>query len=156
MNKQIQYIITTLQNVNSGEPWFGRSVYAILEEVDTSKAYIKPNNTEHSLIELLYHMLTWAAFILKSLENAGKDELTAIEQLDWREIDPAVHNWEKGLAEFKSVNEKIIQLLNTKDDEFLKEIVNQRKFNFRFMLNGLIHHHIYHLGQIAYVKKLLS
>lgn len=155
MNKETQSIIRNLQNVLDGEPWFGRSVYCLLEEVDASKVYISPNNTEHSFIELLYHMLTWAEFTLKSLEKTGKDEITAIEQLDWREIDPAVHSWEKGLAEFKSANEKIIRTLQTKGDDFLKEIVDFRKYNFRFLLNGLIQHHIYHLGQIAYVKKII-
>jgi uncharacterized damage-inducible protein DinB len=156
MNKEIQSIISNLQAVNNGESWFGRSVYTILDEVDTSKIYIKPNNTEHSLIELLYHMLTWAEFTLKRIEKGQIQDMGAFEKKDWREIDPAVHSWEKGLAEFKSINEKIIQLLNEKDDEFLKEIVDYRKYNFRFLLNGYIQHNIYHLGQVAYVKKLLT
>jgi uncharacterized damage-inducible protein DinB len=156
MNIEIQSIVSDLQSVNNGEPWFGRSVYAILEEVDTSKVYIKPGNTEHSLIELLYHMLTWAEFTLKRIEKDLIQDLAAFEKMDWREIDPTVHNWEKGLAEFKSINEKIIQLLNKKDDEFLKETVDYRIYNFGGLLKGLIQHHIYHLGQIAYVKKLLS
>lgn len=156
MNIEIQSIVSDLQSVNNGEPWFGRSVYAILEEVDTSKVYIKPGNTEHSLIELLYHMLTWAEFTLKRIEKDPIQDLAVFEKMDWREIDPAVHNWEKGLAEFKSINEKIVQLLNKKDDEFLKETVDYRTYNFGVLLKGLIQHHIYHLGQIAYVKKLLS
>ena len=59
MNKETQSIIKRLETTLSGEPWFGRAVYAILEEVDGKKATIKPNGTEHSLIELLYHMITW-------------------------------------------------------------------------------------------------
>ena len=156
MNREMQSIIHNLQQVNNGEPWFGRPVYAILDEVDASKVYIKPNNTEHSLIELLYHMLTWAEFTLKRIEKDSIQDMAAFEKMDWREIDPAVHNWKKGLIEFKSVNEKIIQLLDKKNDEFLKEIVDYRKYNFRFLLNGYIQHNIYHLGQIAYVKKLLA
>jgi len=156
MNKEIQSIIHNLQAVSNGEPWFGRSVYAILEEVETSKIYIKPNNTEHSLIELLYHILTWAEFTLKRIERDQIQDMAAFEKMDWRKIDPAKHSWEKGLTEFKTVNEKIIQLLNKKDDEFLKEIVDYRKYNYRFLLNGYIQHNIYHLGQIAYAKKLLS
>jgi len=156
MNKEIQSIISTLQNILDGEPWFGRSVYAILNEIDETKVDQKPNENSHSLLELLYHMNTWTAFTLKSLEKAGKDEITAVEEIDWRTIDSAIHSWEKGMAEFRSMNEKIIELLNDKDDSLLKEMVDFRKFNFRFLLNGLIQHHIYHLGQIAYVKKLFA
>src|SRR5260221_2970465 len=156
MNREMQSIIHNLQQVNNGEPWFGRPVYAILDEVDASKVYIKPNNTEHSLIELLYHMLTWAEFTLKRIEKDSIQDMAAFEKMDWREIDPAVHNWKKGLTEFKSVNEKIIRLLDKKNDEFLKEIVDYRKYNFRFLMNGYIQHNISQLGQIVYVKKLLA
>ena len=156
MNKEIQSIIRNLIQVNSGEPWFGRAVYTILDEIDPAIVHQKPNENSHSLLQLLYHLITWAEFTLKSIEKTGKEDITAIEQTDWREIDPAIHSWQKGLGEFKNVNEKIIALLKTKDDEFLKEMVEHRKYNFRFLLNGLIQHNIYHLGQVAYVKKLLS
>ena len=55
-----------------------------------------------------------------------------------------------------ATHQHIIALLQTKDDEFLKEIVDYRKYNFRFLLNGLIQHNIYHIGQIAYIKKILA
>lgn len=60
------------------------------------------------------------------------------------------------MAEFKSIHKKIAALLNKKDYTFLEEIVDYRKYNYRFLLNGMIEHNIYHLGQIAYLKKLLS
>jgi DinB superfamily len=156
MNKEIQSIIRNLQNTLSGEPWFGRALYSIMEEVDASKVYMKPDDKEHSLIELLYHMNTWAMFCLLQLKNASPEEMKATESIDWREIDPANHNWKKGMEEFKETHNEIISILETKNDEFLAEMVSGRKFNFRFMLNGLIQHNIYHLGQIAYVKKLLA
>lgn len=156
MNKEVQSIIRNLQNTLSGEPWFGRAVYPILEEADVSKVYTKPNDTEHSLIELLYHIITWADFTLKRIEKDKTNDLAAAENMDWREIDPKVHTWKKGLAEFKVIHKKIIALLKKKDDTFLKEKVDYRKYNYRFLLNGLIQHNIYHLGQIAYLKKLLT
>jgi uncharacterized damage-inducible protein DinB len=153
MNKEIQSIIHNLQNVLEGQCWYGRAVYQILNEIDPATVYHKPTEKSHSMIELLYHMNTWAAFCLKSMENAGKEEMTVIEENDWRIIDPAHHSWEKGLAEFKSLHEKIISLLQTKEDDWLNEKVKFREYNFRFMLNGLIQHNIYHLGQIAYLNK---
>lgn len=155
MNKELQSIIRNLQNVNAGEPWYGRPVYSILDEVDPSVAHIKPNQSGHSLLELLYHMLTWAEFTLKRIEGDPDMDVAAFEKLDWREIDPAVHTWEKGLTAFKSTHGRIIALLEHKEDSILSEIVDHRKYNFRFLLNGLIQHNIYHLGQIAYVQKFL-
>ncbi len=156
MNKELQSIIRNLQNTLNGEPWFGRPVYALLEETDPAVVYKKPNDNSHSLIELLYHMITWAEFTLKRVEGNKEQDLAAFEKMDWRHIDPAVHTWEKGVKQLEKVHAGLVALLETKTDDFLKEIVDYRKYNFRFLLNGLIQHNIYHAGQIAYVHKLIG
>ena len=156
MKTAIQSLIKRLETVTTGEPWFGRSVYALLDEVDSKKVHTRPGNADHSLIDLLYHMITWADFTLKRIEKDKINDLAAFEAMDWRTIDPKKHNWKKGLAEFKSINKKIIALLNKKDDDFLIEIVDYRKYNFHFLINGMIEHHIYHAGQVAYLVKVLG
>lgn len=155
MNKEIQAIIRRIENVNSGEPWFGKAIYSLLEEVDPKKAASKPNGAGHSILELLWHMNTWASFTLKRLEKDDVQDLAAFESLDWRSLDPKLHTWKKGLSEFKGTHKKIVAILKKKDDSFLKEIVDYRKYNYRFLLNGLIEHNIYHAGQIAYLNKFL-
>ena len=157
MNKETLYIAKTFEDTLSKQPWFGRPVYVIIGEADESKVHTKPNGTEHSMIELLWHMNTWAEFTLGSLEGRSVDEMKAIEANDWRTIDPKTHTWKKGLEQLKSTHKKIVELLNQKaDDSFLGDIVPLREYNFRYMLNGLIQHNIYHLGQVAYLKKMLG
>ncbi|MFT3826743.1 MAG: DinB family protein [Chitinophagaceae bacterium] len=158
MNQAIQNIIQHLQETLEGDPWYGRPVYAILEEVHPAIVYDRPgkNDTSHSLIDLLYHMITWSEFTLKRLEKDQEKDSAYSDKLDWRNIDPTVHTWENGLKEFWLLNNAIIEILETKDDSLLEEKVDFREYNFGVLLNGLIEHHIYHLGQIAYVKKLLE
>ena len=156
MNTEIQTITSNLQNALTSHPWYGRAVYAILEEVNEDKVYIQPNSNSHSLIDLLYHMLTWAEFAQKRIEKETITDMAVFEASDWRQIDPAVHTWKKGLAALKASHNKIIELLQSKDDTFLHEKVDYRKYDFRYLLNGLIQHNIYHLGQVAYVNKLLA
>ena len=60
------------------------------------------------------------------------------------------------MAQFKVTHDLIIELLGTKDDKFLSGKVDYREYNFKFLLHGIIQHDIYHIGQIAYLKKLLS
>lgn len=155
MNREIQSIIRNLQRVNTGQPWYGRSVYELLGEVSPDKAFEKPGKDGHSLIELLYHLVNWTEFVMRRVQGTKDEDPLEVEHLDWRKIDPSQHSWDEGLTAFKSANDRIIELLDKKNDDFLKEIVDYRKFNFRFMLNGLIQHHIYHLGQIAYINKFL-
>jgi uncharacterized damage-inducible protein DinB len=156
MRKQIDYLITTIHSVLEGQPWYGEPAMKILHGVDPANAYKKPNNNSHSLIELLYHMVTWAEFTLKRLEQKEETDMNAFEKLDWRDINPEEHTWEKGMAQFKVTHDLIIDVLGTKDDEFLSGKVDYRDYNFRFLLHGIIQHDIYHLGQIAYLNKLLK
>jgi uncharacterized damage-inducible protein DinB len=155
MRKEIDYFITTLHSILEGQPWYGKPVIKILQEIDPAIVYKKPNENSHSLIELLYHMNTWAEFTLKRLEKDLEEDLAAFESLDWRPIDSKEHTWEKGVAQFKVTHDLIIEFLETKEDEFLSEIVDYREYNFRFLLHGIIQHDIYHIGQIAYLSKLL-
>jgi hypothetical protein len=63
----------------------------------------------------------------------------------------------KGLEQLKATHNKIVEMLNQKtDDNYLSDIVPLRKYNFRYLLNGLVQHNIYHLGQVAYLKKMLA
>jgi len=156
MNKETQYIIKSFESTLGGQPWFGRGVYEMLGEIDESIVKMKPNDNSHSLLELLWHMCTWAEFVLANLEEKSKDDLSAIEKNDWRNINPVLHSWKNGVNELKSIHSKIIESLSKKeDDSFLSDMVPTRQYNFRFMLNGLVQHNIYHLGQIAYIKKML-
>lgn len=156
MNKETQYIIKNLETTLSGQPWFGRGVYEILGEIDESIVKMKPNDNSHSLLDLLWHMNTWAEFCLANLESRTPEALVEIESNDWRVINPVKHSWKNGVNELKETHNKIIDLLNKKtDDSFLSDMVPNRKYNYRFMLNGLSQHNIYHLGQIAYIKKML-
>ena len=152
MNKEVLTIANSFTDTLTSQPWFGRSVYELLEEVDESKVHTKPNGTEHSMIELLWHMNVWAEFTLANLEKRSSKELKAIEENDWRDIDPKKHTWKAGLEQLKTTHAKIIELLNQSDDRFLSDMVPNRSYNFHYMLKGLVQHNIYHIGQVAYLK----
>ena len=156
MNDTIKEIIQRLDNTLNGDPWFGRSAQSLLQEIDPELVYLHPGDNGHSIADLLWHMITWAQFTLDRLEKKPEPDMAAFESLDWRILDPKTHSWKKGLKEFDSVYKKIIRQLKTKEDISLKEKVDYRSYNFQFLLNGLIEPTIYHLGQIAYIHKLLN
>jgi len=155
MNNEVQSIITNLDRVVNGQPWYGEAVMPMLQKIHPAVVYINPKNS-HAAIEILYHMINWAQFTLNRLQRKPEEELMDSEESDWRTIDPKEHTWKNGLAEFQALHKQIISILQKKEDAFLGELVDFRDYNFRFLLNGLIQHHIYHLGQIAFLKNLLG
>jgi uncharacterized damage-inducible protein DinB len=155
MKNEVQSIITNLERVLTGQPWYGEAVMPMLRKIHPAVVFINPKNS-HAAIEILYHMINWAQFTLNRLQRKQEEELVDSEESDWRTIDARIHTWEKGLAEFEQIHKQIVAELQTKDDSFLTQMVDSRDYNFRFLLNGLIQHNIYHLGQIAFLKNLLG
>lgn len=155
MNGEIRSIIDNLKEVLSGNPWYGKSALILFSEIDPALAHEKLNDQSHSLAELLFHMVTWAEFIRHRLMKDEQMDEETVETLDWRALDPSTHTWENGVAQFTEATHTIIRLLEDSSDQLLDEKVDYRDYNFRHLLNGLVQHNIYHLGQIAYVKKLL-
>jgi uncharacterized damage-inducible protein DinB len=156
MNKELESITRHLDNVFKGDPWYGRSVLPVLEEIKGHDVFKAPYAGGHSLIELLYHTLNWTNFVLKRVEKDPKQDIQHFMQQDWITIVPGTHTWAKGLKALKQSHKQLITLLQKKDDDLLTEMVEGRKFNYRVMLYGLTDHYIYHLGQVVYVKKWLE
>lgn len=155
-NKEIQSLAKRIANVINGEPWFGESLLSLLQGIDPEKAKQPAPGNAQSMTALLWHMNTWAGFILDRIEKKPFDrDLLARE--DWRVLKPRVHTWEKGLTRFRDLHEKIVsRLLKIKDDQWLKEKVEGRDYDYSFLLNGLTEHAIYHTGQIVLLNKILS
>jgi len=102
-------------------------------------------------------MITWREFTIKSLRNDDEKSRQYFEENDWRDLD---HNdkslLEKGLQRLDETQSELIDALQDQQDSRLNEIVPGKKYNFRKLLYGIIHHDIYHIGQVAYVVKLLQ
>ena len=156
MNTEIVQITQQLQDVYDGDPWFGRSIKSLLKDANPDNSFEKPND-QHSILDLLWHMITWREFTINSLRNNDKKSLQYFEDNDWRKLD---HNdrslLEKGLQRLGETQSELIEALQYQHDSRLNEIVPGKKYNFRNLLYGIIHHDIYHIGQIAFVIKLLQ
>lgn len=156
MNIELKMYAAQLNENFSGEPWFGRNILAILSEIDEDIACQKPNG-QHSILELLYHMINWRLFTINRLEKSSAPGSNYFEENDWQLLD---HNdkslWQKGIEQLKNTQQKLVNLLNTLKDEELQNPVHERDYENRTLISGIIQHDVYHLGQIAYIKKMLS
>lgn len=152
MQTAINHIINRMENTLTGDPWYGRSVFSILEDCPAEKTSLPETSNSHSLPDLLWHMITWAEFTLRRIEGR-QDDPKEMEILDWRKLDPSIHTWANGLREIRQVHDQIIARLKEKEDDFLLQKVDYRSYDFGYLLHGLIDHTIYHLGQIALLQK---
>jgi len=154
MDKEKLFLIAQLKDAYEGEPWFGRNVKELLSEVSEQDAFQKPAS-QHSILELVWHMITWREFAISRLQELPGKDMNYFEQNDWQKLDHSnLALWKKGLNRLQETQNELIILLENQEEVLLEKIVDERKYTFRKLLHGLIQHDIYHLGQIAYIKKM--
>jgi uncharacterized damage-inducible protein DinB len=78
---------------------------------------------------------------------------------NWKTNDePRPNGWEALEKEFYESKQDIIDLLYSKDDSYLNTITTFYGKDVKYLLQGLVHHDVYHLGQlgisIKYLKKV--
>lgn len=153
MKREILLIVEQIKDAYEGEPWFGRSIKEILTEIDPAIVFEKPNN-QHGILDLLWHMINWKEFVLSRLRNDVEKPMSYFEENDWRELDHSDKTlWQHGLQQFAKLHNEMIEIIQLQNDELLSERVSERNYDFRKLLHGILQHDIYHLGQIAYIKK---
>lgn len=138
---KIKEIIFHLNNVYEGRPWYGKSVVDII-----TKYY----DGDPTVGRILAHMLAWRNF---AEQKAGGHSFS-IEidsSADWPDHVP---EGKDALSAFKVSNENLIEILTKKEDSWLREKVPDTSYNFQFLLEGIVQHDIYHLGQIAILHKM--
>ena len=150
---ELELLIELMTELVEGEPWHGKSVKAILAEVNPQVVFEKPAG-QHSMLELVWHMATWKEFCVSRLKNDNRD-LSFFEEQDWRELD---HNnkalWQEGLDYYWRMHRELMEALKSQDTKILDTIVPGRKYNYRKLMNGICQHDVYHSGQIIYLQKM--
>lgn len=154
MNKELLQIAEQLEVTFRGDPWFGKSITSLLNDIDETFVFERPNS-QHSILELIWHMITWRGFVLNSFHPSPKAS-SYFEDRDWQQLDHSDKTlWKSGLEKLHQTQQQLLHALTQQDDSILENKVTGRSYNYRKLLNGILQHDIYHLGQIAYISKLL-
>jgi uncharacterized damage-inducible protein DinB len=149
MMGEMDRIRKQLERTYSGDAWHGPSLRRVLEDVGAEQANLRPIEGAHSIAELAAHILTWRNEILRRLEGKGGD--VPVDG-DWPE-PPA---WAELLERLDISQDRLTKAVAALSDEVLDEKVKGRRESHYVMLQGMIHHDLYHAGQIALLKKGLS
>ena len=155
MNTEILKLAEQIKEAYEGEPWFGKSATQLLLDTLESEAFEQPTG-QHSILELVWHMINWKSFVINRLRKDDSQSLQTFEELDWRSLDHTDKNlWQQGLQLFHQTHNELVEVLQQQTDDLLIEPVAGRNYKYHTLLHGILHHDVYHLGQIAYIQKLL-
>jgi uncharacterized damage-inducible protein DinB len=141
-------ILKLLQRTFEKQPWHGPSVKDILQKIESSEADNRLPNT-HSIVELVHHMTAWRVFTIKKLN--GDHSYKVSEELNF----PIRTNWAIALEELETSQTQLIEALQNFPAEKLNEVVPHGEYRYTYytLLHGIIHHDLYHTGQIMLIHK---
>ena len=149
MKSEIQRITNTLKHTFEKNAWHGPAVLEVLEGVDEPTAH-KKIGSSHSILQLVAHMTGWRNYVTEKLRGNAAFELSDEQNF------PEVKSWSTALVRLKESQASLLEALANTPEEKLNEKVPGREFKFYVMLHGIIHHDIYHIGQIQLIKKFVS
>ena len=148
----IERIIDQLKRTFDGRTWYGPSLMALLSEVKVEEATARSLPGRHTIWEITLHINAWREYVIKALKDEFLDGLP--DEINWPHInDPSQEAWEQTLAEIKKIQDTLLEAFTKFDSDKLDDTVPGAPYKFYHMLNGIIHHDIYHAGQIAILRK---
>ena len=141
-----------LERAVAGDAWHGPSLSALLATVPPELAARRPIAGAHSIWELVLHAGAWQEIIRRRL--AGEPWAAAPRAVDWPPVGAAGRDgWREAVARLEDGHRRLAAAVTATPDDRLDDLVAGGDHTVYVMLHGLIHHHLYHAGQIALLKR---
>ena len=153
-----EQLIHSLESVLEGNPWYGNSIFSALDKISSENVdHAFQALNDKSVSEYLLHMIAWQDFVLEKLRGNMSYDIELGSEQDWlKNNSPSEDSWSELLTQFKNQNSEILNELKSRSESDFDQLVPGKSYTLSFMIEGLIHHNLYHLGQIVILNKLLD
>jgi uncharacterized damage-inducible protein DinB len=145
-------IAEQLRNAFEGNAWHGPALLELLVDVDPATAASHPLPETHSIWELVLHVAAWDDAVNRRIVERKALQLKASRNFP-PVNDKSAAAWKQAIAHLKKTHAALVKTAAGLSDKQLGERVPGKKYNIRFMLDGVVQHELYHAGQIAILKK---
>lgn len=148
MKSEIQNIVSLLERTFDKGAWHGPAVKEALADLSADEASHRLPGT-HSIIELVGHMTAWRRYLIKKLSGDFSYKVT--DDLNF----PQAVDWNVVVEELLDSQVQLIAALKALPAEKLSEQVpwTEESFTYYRIIHGIIHHDLYHAGQIILIRK---
>ena len=144
-----------LRAVHKGPAWHGPSLLENLKGVTPEMAARHPIPGSHSIWEIVKHVSAWEHEVVRVL--GGKEHVTMQGEDDWPPVkDTSEEAWKADLADAESAHLALRGVIKSFPEDDLEKTVPGRDFSYYVLLHGLVHHTLYHSGQIGLLKKMVT
>jgi uncharacterized damage-inducible protein DinB len=139
-----------------GDPWHAKSSRATLEDVTFEEAAARPLAGTQNIWETVLHIVAWTEEATSRVRGKGHPEP---ERGDWPAMPtPSDAAWKETTAQLSAARKELLHALEEAHEEDLYMQVSGGSGASKTRaqtIQGLLEHDIYHLGQIALLKKAI-
>ena len=155
MNKRIQSYIEQFNQIFDGEPWLDETFGKKLKGLTDEQVFTKAPDNNHSVAEVISHLVAWRKEYVRRLFENSPDRMLSDESAhNWIPAEELKkQGWQHLYDDFKQSQRELIGLLQNKEDSFLDEHLAGTDHIKEYYLAGLLHHDVYHLGQVGLILK---
>lgn len=148
MTMEIKNIVSLLRRTYEGGAWHGPSVKEALADVTQKTAFHRLPHT-HSIIELVAHMTAWKTSVARRLSGDYLYKVT--EEMNF----PNPQDWHATVQQLDESQGALLAAIEVFDSGKLDQQVpwTDESFTYYAIIHGIIHHDLYHAGQIVLIKK---
>jgi uncharacterized damage-inducible protein DinB len=146
---EVKFLVDQLKTTFKGDSWHGPNLVKSLKDISKEQAANKVIGTRHTIWELTDHMTYWLEEVRKSVQT--KKNLNQSGD-PWPRMGATEEDWKQSVNRLEAaVNMLSDELINWTNDD-LAAIVPESDYTFKQMLHGVVHHNLYHVGQINILK----
>jgi len=144
-------LIRQLQKIYNGAAWHGPNIVETLSSITLDQT-TKRVGEAHNIAELVHHIYAWRIFIIKRF--SGESDFEVSDDFNFKKFDSIDEaTWKALLLQLGESQKQLIATMTNFDPQRLPEEVINRNYTYLDLLHGIIHHDLYHLGQIVLLKK---
>lgn len=151
----INNIIRQLNELQEGSLWFDQCFKDKIDRLSDDEAFKRPIPQVHSVAEHISHIIEWRKECLLRFNGQRTDLMNSPD--DWKDNDTLSKiGWMNLKDLFYKSTLTLINALKDHDDPYLDTKFSDTNYNFHYLIEGIIQHDLYHLGQIAITIKLMK
>jgi uncharacterized damage-inducible protein DinB len=151
----IKNIVRQLIEIQDGSLWFDQCFKEKIETLSEADALTRPIPEVHSVAEHISHIIAWRKECMLRFEGQRTDLMNNPD--DWKDnVALSKIGWPNLKNLFYESTVTLINALENQDDTYLETKFLDTDYNFHYLIEGIIQHDLYHLGQIGITIKLLN
>jgi len=158
MKTLITGLIDQIKQIHYGHNWIGVNFEKRISGLSESEFFRQPKGM-HSTAQIVAHLTTWRLETILKIKT-GKGSITDDNPANWKNNEELMLLGKVAiLLEFENSLTELLHVLKQKNDSFLDQIYYDTDFKdhypYTFVIEGMLHHDLYHLGQIGLIIKCL-